>query len=91
MKLPTAITLKLNAVQIQRAIRLDWELRWPEGLKPDPENILQIIERSQFPVGPWEKVGTTPGTVTVFVDIAFDQGTFFQRPYYRVRCRRMKR
>lgn len=91
MNIPTAVNLKLNAVQIQRANRLDWDLRWPSGWRADPENIVQTVERSQFPNGPFEKLGTVPGPITHFVDIAFDQGTLYQRPYYRVVCRRVIR
>ena len=89
--LPTAVGLKLNAVAIHNAVRLDWDLKWPEGWNADPEEIEQTIERSQFPNGPWERVGKTPGNVRHFVDIAFDQGTLYQRPYYRVVCRRFIR
>lgn len=89
--LPTAIALKLNAIQIQNAVRLDWELQWPAGWNADPEDVQVEIQRSQFPVGPWDRVGHVPGNVTHFVDIAFDQGTLFQRPYYRVICRRLIR
>lgn len=89
--LPTAVNLKLNAVQIHNAVRIDWDLKWPEGWVPDPEEILQTVERSQHPNGPFLEVGTAYGNVTHFVDIDFDQGTLYQRPYYRVVCQRVKR
>lgn len=87
--LPTPSRPTIDATQMQNAFLVQWDLTWPNGTGKDPENILQTIERSQFPEGPWKAVGTKiPGTVTHFVDLTVPNDSWFQKHYYRVIVRR---
>lgn len=83
--LPTPSRPTINPTQLQNAFTIQWDLEWPNGMTGDPENIVQTVERSQFPEGPWQVVGTKiPGTVTHFVDLTVPDDAWFLRHYYRV-------
>lgn len=91
MILPVPSRPSVNATQLLNAFVVQWSLAWPEGVEPDPQNIRQEVERSQFPEGPWENVGRLPGTLTHFVDItASSQANWYRKTYYRIAVRRLK-
>lgn len=89
--LPTACITLVSPTQVHNAIQVEWELEWPEGATPDPEEIHQYIERSEHPEGPFHRVGMVPGPRDFFVDVSADFSTFTKVWYYRIRCRRVRR
>lgn len=93
MILPTPSKPTIDPTQLLNAYVVQWDLVWPEGVEADPQDILQSVERSQFPQGPWETVGSKiPGTITQFTDLTVTAPeAMFQRTYYRVVVQRVKR
>lgn len=92
MILPTATRPIINATQALNAHVVQWDLTWPDGITPEPGEIVQTVERAEFPNGPWERIGRNiPGTKTEFVDLTMDVGHFHKEWYYRVICQRVKR
>jgi hypothetical protein len=89
--LPTACITRLSPTQVQNCMHIEWDLVWPDGALPDPEEIRQYIERSQHPNGPFKRVGIVPGPRAFFVDVSVDYGTFSSTWYYRIKCRRVRR
>lgn len=91
--IPTPSRPVVNATQLLNGFVVQWDLQWPDGAEPDPENIVQSVERSQFPEGPWDRVGfNIPGAVTYFADVTVNSPeNWYQRTYYRVVVRRVKR